>query len=155
MKNIIILISIFFAFANCSVKKNIQHHGVHKLEIKEKKIIINKTNKNDATVILGPPSTVSTFDNELLIFIERKLINGSIISLGKKRILANNVLILEIDNYGLVSKKTFYDLNKMKEIKFSTNKTEVDYAQKTFVYQFLSSMRQKINDPLGKRQKKD
>mgnify|MGYP006084321859 CR=1 len=155
MKNIIILISIFFAFANCSVKKAIQHHGVHKLEIKEKKIIINKSNRNDAIVVLGPPSTVSTFNNELLIFIERKLVNGSIMVLGKKRILVNNVLILEIDNRGLVSKKTFYDLKKMREIKFSTSKTEVDYAKKSFVYQFLSSMRQKVNDPLGKRKRKN
>tara|TARA_B100000795_G_scaffold224658_1_gene180138 strand:- start:29 stop:496 length:468 start_codon:yes stop_codon:yes gene_type:complete len=155
MKNIIILISIFFAFANCSVKKAVQHHGVHKLELKEKKIIVNKSNKNDAIVILGPPSTVSTFNNELLIFIERKLVNGSIIVLGKKRILVNNVLILEINNYGLVSKKTFYDLNKMKDIEFSKNITEVDYSQRTFIYQFLSSMRQKINDPLGKRNKKN
>ena len=154
MKYIFILISIFLTFANCSIKRTIDHHGVHKLELKDKKIIINKTNKNDAIAILGPPSTVSTFDNEVLFFIERKLTNGPIISLGKKKILVNNVLILEINNYGLVAKKTFYDLTKMKQVKFSSNKTEVDYTKQSFIYDFLSSVRQKVNDPLGKRNKK-
>ena len=154
MKYIFILISIFLIFANCSIKRTIDHHGVHKLELKDKKIIINKTNKNDAIAILGPPSTVSTFDNEVLFFIERKLTNGPIISLGKKKILVNNVLILEINNYGLVAKKTFYDLTKMKQVKFSSNKTEVDYTKQSFIYDFLSSVRQKVNDPLGKRNKK-
>ena len=136
------------------MKKAVHHHGVHKLELKEKRIFANKSNKNDAIEILGPPSTVSTFDNELLIFIERKLTNGPVVSLGKKKILVNNVLILEIDNRGLVAKKNFYDLTKMKEIKFSNNTTEVDYTKKSFVYDFLSSVRQKVNDPLGKRKKK-
>ena len=154
MKYKIILLSIFLAFANCSIKQSINHHGVHKLEIKEKKILINKSNKNDAIIILGPPSTVSTFDNELLFFIERKLTNGPILSLGKKKILVNNVLILEIDKYGLVAKKTFYDLTKMNKIKFSSNETEVDYSKNSFIYDFLSSIRQKVNDPLNKRQRK-
>ncbi|MDA9605085.1 hypothetical protein N9S39_05195, partial [Candidatus Pelagibacter sp.] len=77
-----------------------------------------------------------------------------ILSLGKKKILVNNVLILEIDKYGLVAKKTFYDLTKMNKIKFSSNETEVDYSKKSFIYDFLSSIRQKVNDPLNKRQRK-
>ena len=50
-------------------------------------------------------------------------------------------------------KKTFYDLTKMQDIKISKNTTEVDYQKDSFIYDFLSSMRQKINDPLGKRRK--
>ena len=37
---------------------------------------------------------------------------------------------------------------------FSKNITSVDYSKNSFVYDFLTSMRQKINDPLGKRRKK-
>jgi len=118
------------------------------------KIIPNKSNKNDVIKILGPPSTVSYFDNEVLFFIERKEANGSVLKLGKRKIIINNVLILEIDKYGILSKKKFYDLTKMNDIKFSKNKTEIDYQKESFIYDFLSSMRQKINDPLGKRKKK-
>jgi len=131
----------------------IDHHGVHKLNIKQEKLFPSETNKNDIIKILGPPSTVSFFDNEILFFIERKETNGSILELGRRKIITNNVLIVEINKYGLLEKKTFYDLTKMQKIKISKNTTEVDYQKDSFIYDFLSSMRQKINDPLGKRRK--
>jgi outer membrane protein assembly factor BamE (lipoprotein component of BamABCDE complex) len=153
MKNIILLLSIFLTIANCSLQKPIKHHGVHKLELKEKKLILNETNKNDIIKILGPPSVESRFDNEVLFFIERKISNDTTFKLSKEIIITNNVLIVELDNYGILKKKDFYDLTKMNKIKFTKNITEVDYSKKSFVYHFLSSMRQKINDPLGKRNK--
>ena len=131
----------------------IDHHGVNKLSLKQEKLLPNKTNKNDIIQILGPPSIVSFFDNEILFFIERKEASGSILEFGNKKIITNNVLIIEINKYGLLDKKTFYDLTKMNEIKISKNITEVDYQKESFIYDFLSSMRQKINDPLGKRRK--
>ena len=73
--------------------------------------------------------------------------------MGRRKIITNNVLIVEINKYGLLEKKTFYDLTKMQEIKISKNTTKVDYQKDSFIYDFLSSMRQKINDPLGKRRK--
>jgi outer membrane protein assembly factor BamE (lipoprotein component of BamABCDE complex) len=154
MKNIILLLSIFLTIANCSMQKPIKHHGVHKLEMKEKKLIINKTNRNDIIKILGPPSVESKFDKEVLFFIERKLSNTSTLRLSKQVIITNNVLVVELDDYGILLKKDFYNLKKMKEIKFSKNITSVNYAKNSFVYDFLSSMRQKINDPLGNRRKK-
>ena len=150
---ILILLTFFLLFANCTNKLAIDHHGVHKLNIKQEKLFPSETNKNDIIKILGPPSTVSFFDNEILFFIERKETNGSIIELGRRKIITNNVLVVEINKYGLLEKKTFYDLTKMQEIKISKNTTEVDYQKDSFIYDFLSSMRQKINDPLGKRRK--
>ena len=61
--------------------------------------------------------------------------------------------MVEVDNRGILVKKEFFDLNEMKEIKLVVNETNVDYKKTSFVYDFLSSMRQKINDPLGKRKK--
>ena len=151
MKNIIVLLGIFLTIANCSMEKPINHHGVHKLELKEKKLIINETNKNDIIKILGSPSANSKFDAEILFFIERKISNKSILTLGKKIIITNNVLVVELDKYGILKKKDLYDLTKMQKVKFSKNTTEVEYAKNSFVYDFLSSMRQKVNDPLNKR----
>ena len=136
------------------MQKPIKHHGVHKLEWKEKKLIINETNRNDIIKILGPPSVESKFDKEVLFFIERKLSNTSTLKLSKQIIITNNVLVVELDDYGILLKKDFYDLKKMKEIKFSKNITSVNYTKNSFVYDFLSSMRHKINDPLGNRRQK-
>ena len=136
------------------MQKPVKHHGVHKLELKEKKLIINKTNKNDIITLLGAPSVESKFDSEILFYIERKITNTSTFKLSKQIILTNNVLIVELDNYGILEKKEFYDLTKMNKIKFSRKITDVDYSKDSFVYEFLSSMRQKINDPLGKKSKK-
>ena len=41
----------------------------------------------------------------------------------------------------------------MKKIKFDTDRSE-SLQKRNFVYNFLSSMRQRINDPLGVRKKK-
>ena len=62
--------------------------------------------------------------------------------------------MLEIDSKGLLAKKEFLDINDMKEIEFIDDETDISYSKKSFVYDFLSSMRQKINDPLGVRAKK-
>ena len=75
--------------------------------------------------------------------------------LGKKKLLANNVLVLEINNAGILQYKKFYNLDDMKKIKFEENITAVNYSKKSFIYNFLSSMRQKIDDPLGKKRIKN
>ena len=131
----------------------VKHHGVHSLAIKQKELIISSANKNDIIELLGPPSSVGYFDNDLWIYIERKIGKGSLLTLGKKKTFVNNVLILEVDNKGLLAKKEFLDINMMQNMKFSENYTKQSYTKNTFVYNFLSSLRSKINDPLGKRKK--
>jgi len=153
MKFFIYLFLFFFLITSCSFNKVIKKHGVRNLEEKQAKLIIQKSNKNDIQQILGPPSTKSTFDNDMWIYIEREITNERLIKLGKEKLLTNNVLILEISTQGQLMNKQFYDMNDMNEIKLSSLKTENKYGKKSFVYDFLSSMRQKINDPLGKRKK--
>ena len=153
MKFLINIIILFFIITSCSINKVIKKHGVRNLEEKQAKLIIEKSNKNDIQLILGPPSTYSTFDNDVWIYIEREITNEKLIKLGKEKLLTNNVLILEINSQGKLIDKKFYDMNDMNEIKLSSLKTENKYGKKSFVYDFLSSMRQKINDPLGKRKK--
>ena len=151
--NKIYFIIIFLCIANCSFNKAIKHHGVNFLEKKQEKLILKTTNKNDIVKILGPPSTKSTFENDVWIFIERKTTTKKLFKLAREKILVNNVLVLEIDSYGLLVKKEFYNMEKMNDLDFSKRKTEITYTKKSFVYDFMSSMRQKLNDPLGKRKK--
>ena len=131
-----------------------KHHGVRFLDKKQEKLTINKSNKNDILKLLGSPSTKSTFDNDLWIYIERTTDNSSLLKFGEEKIIVNNVLLIEINNMGLLEKKEFFNLNSMQKIKFTEKATETLNKKSTFVYDFLSSMRQKINDPLGKRKRK-
>ena len=145
--------SILFIFIlSCSFNKVVKHHGVHFLEKKHQKLSINTTNKNDILVLLGEPSTKSSFDNDVWIYIERKITNTHL--LGKRELIINNVLVLEIDDRGLLAKMDFYNIEDMNKINFDKSKTEISYRKRNFVYDFLSSMRQKINDPLGVRKKR-
>ena len=151
--NKIYLIIIFLFISNCTFNKAIKHHGVNLLEKKQEKLFLKRSNKNDIVKLLGPPSTKSTFDNDVWIYIERKTTTNKLFKLAKKKILVNNVLVLEIDNYGLLAKKEFYNLKDMNNLDFSKRETEIAYSKRSFVYDFLYSMKQKINDPLGKRKK--
>ena len=132
----------------------VKHHGVPFLEKKQQSLVVNKTNKNDIRDILGNPSTTSKFDNDVWIYIERKQTQSELKNLGRMKIFKNDVLVLEIDNYGILKKKEFYNKDDMKKIKIVENTTEVGFKKRSFIYDFMSSMRQKINDPLGQRAKK-
>ena len=145
---------ISFIVSNCSFKPVVKHHGVPFLETKQASLIVNKSNKNDIKKILGSPSTTSKFDNDVWIYIERKQTQSKIKNLGKMKIFKNDILVLEIDNYGILKKKDFYDMKDMKKIKVVEDTTEATFARNSFIYDFMSSMRQKINDPLGVRAKK-
>ena len=153
MNKVLLYISTFLIISNCNLKQNIEHHGVHMLDEKSKKLIISENNKNDVIRILGPPSVESSFDNDLMFYIERKILVRGLTRFGKRQILTNNVLLVEVDNRGILIKKEFIDLNQMNELEISKKITEIDYQKTSFIYDFLSSMRQKINDPLGKRKK--
>ena len=151
MKNIILIISIILFNTNCSINNVVNHHGVPFLDKKQKEIIILNTNKNDVEIALGPPSTKSTFDNDVWIYMERKTTVSKLRSLGRQKLLTNNVLVLEFDNKGILIKKKFYDKNKMNKIKISKKETAVLNKKNTFINNVLISLRQKINDPLGKK----
>ena len=132
----------------------INHHGVPFLEKKQTSLLVNKSNKNDIMRILGNPSTTSKFDNDIWIYIERKQTQSKLKNLGRMKIYKNNVLVLEIDNYGVLKKKEFYNKEDMENIKIVESKTEAGFKRNSFIYDFMSSMRQKMNDPLGQRAKK-
>ena len=151
MKKIFNLIVLFLFISSCTLNKVIKHHGVHFLEKKSEKLVIGKTNKNDIYELLGPPSTKGSFDEELWIYMEIQTSSSKLSKLGKKKLLKNNILLLDIDNKGILTKSIFFDKDKMNEIKFSEDTTQMSYSKNSFIYEFLYSVRQKINDPLGKR----
>ena len=151
MKTKLLLLLILLLNINCSLDNVVKHHGVHFLDKKQTKLKITKTNKNDTRKILGPPSTESSFDNDVWIYIERKTTVSNISSLGKKKLLVNNVLVLEFDQRGLLLKKDFYNKDQMNNVKIAQNETKVLNKKNSFIRSILVSLRQKINDPLGQK----
>ena len=149
MKIILIILTIFLA--SCKLNKVVNHHGIHNLENKSKKLIINETNINQINALLGPPSTKSYFDNNLLVYLERKTSNSKLHKFGKKKLIANSVLLLEINNRGMLIKKEFLTQNDINKIEFSKKSTNVEFGKQSFIYRALSNLRTKINDPSGKK----
>ena len=152
MKYLILI--LFFFTLSCSLNKVKNNHGIVSLKDKFNKINVNKSNTNDIIDILGPPSTKSTFDNNVWIYIERKKVNRSIFKLGSQRIERNNVVVLEISSNGLLYKKEIFDLNNMNDYEFTKKTTTKNYDKNSYIYSVLSSLREKIDAPKKRRNKK-
>ena len=151
MKFIIIIIFLFIV--NCSGNKVSNFHGSKQLETKFNIIKVNKTNKNDLVKLIGPPSSVSDFDNKKWFYIERLKTNQSLIKLGNQKIEKNNVLIVQLDNFGVVREKKLLDLENMKDVKYLNTTTEKDFKNESILYNIFSSLREKINAPSKNRSK--
>ena len=153
MNKILYIFLILITVTNCAPKKVVKHHGVPFLEKKQNSLVLNESNKNDVIKILGNPSTKSFFDDNIWIYIERKQTQSELINLGKMEIYKNDVLVVEFDDLGILKNKKLNDINKMENIIIAKETTENVNKNKSFLYDFMSSMRQKINDPLGQRAK--
>ena len=143
-----IIVVILLLLSNCQRNPIIDTHGVAFLDKKQKQLIIDKTNKNDVKKALGHPSTIGTFDNSIWIYIERTRTRGKLLKIGQNITNKNNVLALEFNEYGILTKKDFYNKNQINKIIFTKDTTETITREKNFVYSFLSSLRQKINKPV-------
>ena len=143
-KTIFFLLANLIFFTGCQRHEVIKTHGIAYLDKREKLIIVNESNKNDTVNILGQPSTRGMTDDNLWIYIERTITRGKLLKFGRNYIKKNNVLVLEFDKYGIVTKKEFYDKEKMKKVDFAKNITENDIRKQNFIYSFLSSIRQKM-----------
>ena len=149
MKIILIILAIFLS--SCKLNKVVNHHSIHNLEFKSKELFVNKTNINQIRNLLGPPSSTSYFDEDILIYLERKTSNSKLLKLGKKKLIANNVLLLEVDNRGILINKEFLNQDDLNKLVFTKKTTQTTVGQESFVYRALSGVITKIDDPLGKK----
>ena len=154
MNKILYIFIILITVTNCTPKKVVKHHGVPFLEKKQNSLVVDESNKNDIKKILGNPSTTSKFNNDIWIYIERKQTQSELKNLGLMKTFKNDILVLEIDSFGILKKKDFFNLDDMKDLNIAKETTQSKYTKNSFVYEFMSSMRQKLNDPLGQRAKK-
>ena len=150
-----ILIFIFFIFSSCSSGKVVNSHGNNLIDITNSRLIVNKTNKNDIIDLLGPPSSKSSFNENIWIYIETKKQSTSLFKVGSRKLIKSNVLVVRINERGILEKKDYYDINDMNKIKFSEKITQSGYDKNSYVYGVLRSLRDKINSPIKRKSSKD
>jgi|TARA_B100000780_G_scaffold200763_1_gene142261 outer membrane protein assembly factor BamE (lipoprotein component of BamABCDE complex) len=148
------LFIIFIFISNCTLNKVVKHHGVHNLKKKNVKLELLNSNTNDVISQLGSPSTKGSFDSDVWIYVERKITSSELKTLGKRKLLVNDVLILEFNNKGLLVKKDFISIDDMNELEITKYKTSTIDKKNSLIFTFLSSLRQKINDPMGVKKAK-
>ena len=142
---------IFILTLNCSGNKVSNYHGSKLLSSKYDVIKVNVTNKNDLIKIIGPPSTVSDFNKNLWFYFERLKTNQSLIKLGAQKIKKNNILIVELNNKGILKSKRILDIDDMQDIEYLKIVTTKEFKNDNLIYGIFSSLREKINAPLRNR----
>ena len=138
------LLIILFILSGCQLQDPDKNHGILFLENRSNKLVIKKTNQNDVLEIIGQPHSKSINDDNIWIFIERTLTKGKYHKLGKHVVKKNNVLVLVFNKYGILTSKEIFDVKDSKKLAFSKDSTENQLSQKSFVENFLSSIRQKM-----------
>ena len=139
---------LFIIIVNCSGNKVSNYHGVKSLETKFQIIHLNKTNKNDLISLIGPPSIKSDFNNNKWFYLERQKSNQSLFKLGAQKIKKNNILVVELNDIGILINKKLLNLSNMNDVKYLKAETNKEFKNKNAVYDALSSLREKINAPL-------
>ena len=148
----IFLLFIFFIIINCSGNKVTNYHGAKLLEEKFDEIKVNISNKNDLIKIIGPPSTISDFNPNKWFYIERLKTNQSLFKLGNQVIKKNNILIVELNDRGILKNKNLLNLDNMNDIKYLKKITTKDFKKDEKILSgVLTSFREKINAPMRNR----
>ncbi len=130
---------------SCQIQEPLKVHGIVYLENRSKKLEVNKSNKNDIIRIIGQPQVKGgQVNNETWIYVERVLTKGKFHKLGRNVIKENNVLILDFDKYGILKTTKFYTKDDINKIEFSKKNTENILSQKSFVENFLQSIKEKM-----------
>jgi len=143
-KNHVKLLLLFIILSACQIQDPLKTHGIIYLENRSKKLITDKTNKNDVIRIIGAPQIKNEINNSDWIYIERVLSKGKYHTLGKHKLEENNVLVLSFDKFGILTDKKLFKKEDIKKLKFTKKNTENDLSKKSFVQSFLESVRQKM-----------
>ena len=103
------------------------------------------------TKIIGPPSTISDFNENLWFYFERLKTNQSLVKLGAQKIKKNNILIIELNNKGILKSKRILNLDDMNDVEYIKTVTTKEFKNDNLIYGVFSSLREKINAPLRNR----
>ena len=140
----IYFIVLFLILLACQFQQPYKNHGIIYLENRAKKLVENKSNKNDVIQIIGQPHTKSLNNDKEWFYFERIFTKGEYHKLGRNLLKSNNVLIVEFDKFGVLKNKVFLNKSDLKKVKFSEEITENNLTQKSFVQKLLTSIKEKM-----------
>ena len=142
-KNILLLL-VFIILNACKFQEPLQNHGILFLENRSEKLVLKVSNKNDVIKIIGYPHSKAIDNNNEWLYFERTLTKGEYHKLGRTVLKTNNVLVLNFDKFGILQKNKFLNKESKKKIAFSEQTTTNQLTKKSFVENFLSSIRKKM-----------
>ena len=139
----VLTLLIFTLITFCSIKKVDNVHGIINLDNKAKSLNEGSINKNDVIKNLGPPPLKEFNNSDIWIYFE---VRDTRNIYGNKQITANNTLILEFDNKGILSKKVFLNKDQMQQIQFEDNETISRGLDNSLLKNILSSTRKRMEN---------
>ena len=136
--------SFFILLLGCQLKEPQQNHGILFLENRSAKLKVDVSNQNDVIKSIGHPHSKSINDENEWFFVERTLTKGEFHKLGKNILKESNILILKFDKYGILKEKILLNKDDIKKLAFSDKETSNELSQKSFIQNFLTSLRDKM-----------
>ena len=129
------LFFISFLFISCTPKQNI--HGILISQKDIENIIENETKISFLIAKYGEPTFKGAFNKNAYYQNE----TTRILPAGKKEIISRNILALEVNDDGVIVKKSILDLKNSIKIKNATGKTETAGSDYTIFQQMFSNLR--------------
>ena len=140
---LIIFSSIVF-LNNCAKPKNLQYlHGQNNLLEKSEQLTTKYSNKNDIIKILGETIVKDPLDSNVWYYSE---VLETSDFFGRKKIIKSNLLVLKINENGILEKKFFYKTNNLNDINFDQTKTVSLGIDNSLIKTFLKTSKKRIEN---------
>ena len=146
-KRIPFLVLICLFLFSCSLTPNIKVSGVANLEKKQEALVIGVTNKNDTIGYLGEAILKEYPGDNSWAYIETSEKKNIF---GKKKIIKNNVLLLEFNQRGVLAGKHILNINDINKLDLDKDITNTNALDDSFSKKFFGSVRKRLQNKLGK-----
>jgi outer membrane protein assembly factor BamE (lipoprotein component of BamABCDE complex) len=145
-KRIPFLVLICLFLFSCSLTPNIKVSGVANLEKKQEALVIGVTNKNDTIGYLGEAILKEYPGDNSWAYIETSEKKNIF---GKKKIIKNNVLILEFNQRGVLAGKHILNINDINKLDLDKDITNTNSLNDSFSKKFFGSLRKRMQSKLN------
>ena len=116
----ILLIYIIFLFLLSACTGRTSNHGILHIENNIQYVLQNNMEKAEVEIILGPPSTESTFDENKWYYMSNTIRR---VGVSKPKVLEHQIYEIIFDEENRVIDVQQYDLSNFKEINYNDKET--------------------------------
>ena len=134
---------LLFFLTSCSTEPVRVTHGVPNLKNKYNSIFNEISNKNDVINIFGQTLLKEYPDESIWVYTETEKINNFF---GKKKIIINNIMVLEFNARGVLLSKNLIDYKNFKDFDYEKIMTKSFALNENFSKRFFASLRKRIQN---------